>query len=133
MYARDPIHEGTIGDSCQGPRGSRRRSFGPESRLLSVVTKENTCRKIWIAAEAADEVYKLLKPWVKPQKRAPPRIKLDNGRWARTPDEAAKQWRLQYEATFKCHVTTCAELAASQGEACCRQGTLLGDRATHGG
>ena len=47
---------------------------------------------------------------------------VDIGQWARTPDEAAEQWRLQYEATFKGQVTTCAELAA------CRE-----KRATHGG
>ena len=49
------------------------------------------------AAEAADngnvdKVYKLLKPWVKPQCRASPAHQA--GQWARTPDEAAEQWRL---------------------------------------
>ena len=60
-------------------------------------------------------MHKLLKPWVKPKYRPPsPRIKLDNGQWARTSDEAAEQWRLQCEATFKGQVTTCTELASSR-------------------
>ena len=51
-------------------------------------------------AEAADngnvdEVYRLLKPWVKPRYRALPCVKLDNGQWARTPNEAAQQRRRQ--------------------------------------
>ena len=71
------------------------------------------------AAEAADngnvdEVYRLLKPWVKPRYKAPPCVKLDNGQWARTPDEAAGQRRRQYEATFKGQVITCAELAVGR-------------------
>ena len=57
------------------------------------------------ASEAADngnvdEVYRLLKQWVKPQCRTPPRVRLDSGQWARTPNEAAEQWRLQYDAFF---------------------------------
>ena len=69
------------------------------------------------AAEAADngnvdQVYRLLKPWVKPKYKAPPCVKLDNGQWARTPDDAAEQRRRQYEATFKGQVVTCAEWAA---------------------
>ena len=40
-----------------------------------------------------------MKPWVKPQYRPSPR-----GQWARTPDEAAEQWKGQ--------VTTCAEPGA---------------------
>ena len=43
-----------------------------------------------------------------------PRIRLDSGQWARTPDEATEQWRLQYEATFKGKVTTCLELATDR-------------------
>ena len=97
--------EGTIGDSSQVPVrlnwSSRCRSFGPVSRLLYVVTKENICRKIWIARlrQRMMATLKLLKPWVKPQYRASPR-----GQWARTPDEAAEQWKGQ--------VTTCAEPGA---------------------
>ena len=71
------------------------------------------------AAEAGDngnvdEVYRLLKPWVKPRYEAHPCVKLDNGQWARTPDEAAEQRRRQYEATFKSQVVTCAELGAGR-------------------
>ena len=63
------------------------------------------------ATEAADngnvdEVYTLLKLWMKPHYKAPPRIKLDNGHLARTPGEAAEQSSLKYEATFKEQVTT---------------------------
>ena len=56
--------------------------------------------------------------------KAPLRIKLDNGQWTRTPDEAAEQRRLQYGATFKGQMTTRAELArdtetrAASKEAC---------------
>ena len=71
------------------------------------------------AAEAADngnvdEVYRLLKPWVKPRYKAHPCVKLENGQWAKTPNEAAEQRRRQYEATFKGQVITCAELAVDR-------------------
>ena len=71
------------------------------------------------AVEAADngnvdEVYRLLKTWVNSRYNAPPCVKLDNGQWARTPDEAAEQRRRQCEATFKGQVITCAELAAGR-------------------
>ena len=71
------------------------------------------------AAEAADngnvdEVYRLLKLWVKPRYKAPPPcVKLEIVS-RRTPDEAAEQRRRQYEATFKGQVITCAELAAGR-------------------
>ena len=74
----------------------------------------NSVRLLWDGVEChanVDEVYRLLKPWVKPRYKAPPCVKLDNGQWARTPDEAAEQRRRQYEATFKGQVITCAELA----------------------
>ena len=61
-----------------------------------------------------DEVYRLLKPWVKPRYKAPICVKLDNGQWARTLDEAAEQRRRQFGATFKGQVITCAELAAGR-------------------
>ena len=54
------------------------------------------------------------KPWVKPRYKAPPCVKLDNGQWARTPDEAAELRRRQNEATFKEQVITCAELAVGR-------------------
>ena len=69
------------------------------------------------AAEAADdgnvdEVYRLLKAWIGPRCKPPPCIKLANGQWSRSPDEAAEQRRYQCEATFKGQFATCAELAA---------------------
>ena len=67
------------------------------------------------AAEAADngnvdEVYRLLKPWVKPRYKAPPLRQA--GQWSVGENDAAEQRRRQYKATFKGQVVTCAELAA---------------------
>ena len=108
--------------SCQtlgGSAGSCASSlWGPCQSCCSERQKDIHARKFG-AAEAADngnvdEVYRLLKPWVKPRYKATPCVKLDKGQWARTPDEAAEQRRRQCEATFEGQVITCAELAAGR-------------------
>ena len=90
------------------------------------------------AAEAADtgnvdEVYRIPTPWMKPHHKALSRIWLGNGQWAWTPDEAAEQRRLQYEATFKGQFSTRVELATDKEQRAASREACRGDHATHGG
>ena len=115
---------GTIGDSYQLSRkvqlGLALQIFWARVKVAVRGDKRKHLQEdLDRAAEAADnghvdEVYKLLKTgWSSPRKEPSEHQAGTMAQWARTPGEAAGQWRLQYEATFKGQVTTCAKLAAS--------------------
>ena len=72
------------------------KSLGFVSKLLFGETKRTHLQaNLDRAAEAAnsgnvDEIYRLLKPWVKPRCKAPLCVKLENGQWTRTPDGSTR-------------------------------------------